>query len=70
MAELQQVLDIDPEDLMAHYNLMLCYKGLGRTEDAARYEELADREAARPTRLPAKILGALKNGFFGTGSET
>ena len=26
---LQQVLDIDPEDLQAHYNLMLCYNGLG-----------------------------------------
>ena len=38
---------------------------------AARYEELAKRESARPdTRLPAKIFGALKNGLFGTGSET
>jgi tetratricopeptide (TPR) repeat protein len=26
---LQQVLTIDPEDLQAHYNLMLCYNGLG-----------------------------------------
>ena len=26
---LQSVLAIDPEDLQAHYNLMLCYNGLG-----------------------------------------
>jgi Tfp pilus assembly protein PilF len=26
---LQSVLTIDPEDLQAHYNLMLCYNGLG-----------------------------------------
>ena len=26
---LQSVLSIDPEDLQAHYNLMLCYSGLG-----------------------------------------
>jgi tetratricopeptide (TPR) repeat protein len=29
IAELQRVLQIDPEDLQAHYNLMLCYQGLG-----------------------------------------
>ena len=23
------MLEIDPEDLQAHYNLMLCYQGLG-----------------------------------------
>jgi len=33
---LQNVLAIDPEDLQAHYNLMLCYSGLG---DAARAHE-------------------------------
>jgi len=33
---LQGVLAIDPEDLQAHYNLMLCYSGLG---DAARAHE-------------------------------
>ena len=26
----EQVLLVDPEDLLAHYNLMLCYQGLGR----------------------------------------
>ena len=29
IGELQQVLAIDPEDLQAHYNLMLCYQGVG-----------------------------------------
>jgi tetratricopeptide (TPR) repeat protein len=29
IAEFMQVLQIDPEDLTAHYNLMLCYQGLG-----------------------------------------
>jgi len=29
IAEFQHVLTIDPEDLTAHYNLMLCYRGKG-----------------------------------------
>ncbi len=39
----QQVLSIDPEDLQAHYNLMLCYRGLGQTELAERAETLYRR---------------------------
>jgi len=31
---LNSVLTIDPEDLQAHYNLMLCYKGLGDEKQA------------------------------------
>jgi len=31
-----RILTIDPEDLGAHYNLMLVYRKLGRTEDAKR----------------------------------
>ena len=31
-----KILQIDPEDLGAHYNLMLIYRKLGRTEDAKR----------------------------------
>ena len=31
-----KILAIDPEDLGAHYNLMLVYRKLGRTEDARR----------------------------------
>jgi hypothetical protein len=31
-----KILQIDPEDLGAHYNLMLIYRKLGRTDDAKR----------------------------------
>ena len=34
--EFKKVLRIDPEDLQAHYNLMLCYQGLGQAEAAER----------------------------------
>ncbi len=37
------VLAIDPEDLQAHYNLMLCYRGLGEHGRAAREETLYRR---------------------------
>jgi tetratricopeptide (TPR) repeat protein len=40
---LTRVLAIDPEDLQAHYNLMLCYRGLGNAELAAREETLYRR---------------------------
>ncbi len=40
---LQQVLTIDPEDLQAHYNLMLAYRGIGNAELAAREETLYRR---------------------------
>jgi Tfp pilus assembly protein PilF len=39
----QQALGVDPEDLQAHYNLMLCYRGLGNGELAAREETLYER---------------------------
>jgi tetratricopeptide (TPR) repeat protein len=41
--ELRKVLAIDPEDLQAHYNLMLCYQGLGDHERAARERQLYER---------------------------
>ena len=37
------VLRIDPEDLQAHYNLMLAYRGLGDTELATREQALYER---------------------------
>jgi len=40
IAELQKVLEIDPEDLQAHYNLMLCWQGLGEGEKAKRAQAL------------------------------
>jgi len=43
---LQSVLAIDPEDLQAHYNLMLCYNGLGN-------EKLAKDHEARYLRFKA-----------------
>ena len=35
---LNRVLDIDPEDLQAHYNLMLCYRGLADEKQAHDHE--------------------------------
>ena len=35
---LQSVLAVDPEDLQAHYNLMLCYNGLGDQKQAHEHE--------------------------------
>jgi tetratricopeptide (TPR) repeat protein len=43
VVELKKVLKIDPEDLQAHYNLMLCYQGLGNAEMAAREQTLYQR---------------------------
>jgi Flp pilus assembly protein TadD len=43
VSELSRVLEIDPEDLSAHYNLMLCYQGLGRQDDAERERKLYER---------------------------
>ncbi|HUS06745.1 MAG TPA: tetratricopeptide repeat protein [Bryobacteraceae bacterium] len=40
---LQRVLGVDPEDVQAHYTLMLCYRGLGDAEKAAREEKLFRR---------------------------
>jgi tetratricopeptide (TPR) repeat protein len=40
VAALQQVLGVDPEDLQAHYNLMLCYQGLGDSGQAERERKL------------------------------
>ena len=37
---LRRTLAIDPEDLEAHYNLMLASQGLGDSEGAARHREL------------------------------
>jgi len=40
IATFQRALLVDPEDLQAHYNLMLCYQGLGNTDLAAREQKL------------------------------
>jgi Flp pilus assembly protein TadD len=36
--EFQKVLAIDPEDVEANYNLMLCYNGLGQASRSREYE--------------------------------
>jgi len=41
--EFKKVLKIDPEDLQAHYNLMLCYQGMGNAEMAANEQTLYKR---------------------------
>jgi tetratricopeptide (TPR) repeat protein len=43
IGEFKQVLSIDPEDLQAHYNLMLCYQGLGDSAGAERERVLYTR---------------------------
>jgi Tfp pilus assembly protein PilF len=53
----QRVLRIDPEDLPAHYNLMLCYQGTG---DTVR----ADRERALYTRFKADESSQTITGAF------
>jgi len=36
---LESVLEIDPEDLQAHYSLMLCYNGLGNEKLSKEHQE-------------------------------
>ena len=36
---LESVLEVDPEDLQAHYDLMLCYNGLGNQKLAKEHQE-------------------------------
>jgi tetratricopeptide (TPR) repeat protein len=43
IATFKRVLLVDPEDLQAHYNLMLCYQGLGDRPQAAREQALYTR---------------------------
>ena len=57
MKTFEHTLTIDPEDVQAHYNLMLCYRGLGRTDEAEREEQLfrrfkADESAQALTQQP------------------
>ncbi|MGH9334816.1 MAG: tetratricopeptide repeat protein, partial [Vicinamibacteria bacterium] len=40
VAELSKTLEIDPEDLEAHYNLMLSYQGLGDEAKAEQHRKL------------------------------
>ena len=53
----QRTLAVDPEDVQAHYNLMLSYRGLGNNDRAAREQQLflrfkADESAQSITAKP------------------
>ncbi len=56
VAEFEKTLAIDPEDLQAHYNLMLCYNGLGddkkAEEQKARYLRFKADESAQAITRP------------------
>src|SRR5438093_10593490 len=58
--EFTAVLGIDPEDLQAHYNLMLCDQGLGDAAGAARervlYERFKADESAQSVTGPYRQL--------------
>jgi tetratricopeptide (TPR) repeat protein len=65
VAAFRNVLEIDPEDLQAHYNLMLCYRGLGELELAARHQTLYERfkadEASQAITGPYRQLNPHDN---------
>jgi Tfp pilus assembly protein PilF len=57
---LEQVLTVDTEDVQAHYNLMLSYRGLGQIEKATREEALfkrfkADESSQQLTAKPRQL---------------
>jgi tetratricopeptide (TPR) repeat protein len=63
--ELERVLAIDPEDLQAHYNLMLCYQGMRDTAMAEKQRALYERfkidEAAQSITGPYRQLNPHDN---------
>jgi len=62
---LRRVLDVDPEDVQAHYNLMLCYRGLKDLENAEREEKLFRRfkadEASQTITARPRLLSPEDN---------
>ncbi len=59
ITELLEVLKIDPEDLQAHYTLMLCYRGAGDLAMAGKHERLYRRfkadEASQAITGPRRL---------------
>jgi Flp pilus assembly protein TadD len=57
--ELNAALAVDPEDLQAHYNLMLCYEGLGDEKQAhehqVRYLRFKADEASQTITGPYRL---------------
>jgi tetratricopeptide (TPR) repeat protein len=62
---LERVCDVDPEDVQMHYTMMLCYRGLGETEKAAREEKLFRRfkadEASQAITASRRMVSAEDN---------
>ncbi len=62
---LQAALEVDPEDVQAHYTLMLCHRGLGETAKAEREEKLFRRfkadEASQSITAKPRMLSAEDN---------
>jgi Tfp pilus assembly protein PilF len=65
VAEFTKVLQIDPEDVQAHYNLMLCFQGLGEAAAAEReralYERFKADESAQAITGPYRQLNPADN---------
>jgi Flp pilus assembly protein TadD len=61
----EEVLRIDPEDLLAHYNLMLSYQGAGDSERAAvervLYERFKADESAQAITGPYRLASPEDN---------
>jgi tetratricopeptide (TPR) repeat protein len=64
----EQVLAIDPEDMSAHYNMMIIYQKLGRREDARREAKIFQdlKEDTQVTPLAGAFLA--KNPAIGLES--
>lgn len=62
---IDRVLSIDPEDLAAHYNAMLCLKALGRRDEAAAeekwYRYFKEDEQARSVMVDFRQRNPLAN---------
>jgi Flp pilus assembly protein TadD len=62
---LQKTLAVDPEDVQAHYTLMLCYRGLGQMESADREQKLFQRfkadEASQALTAKQRLLSPEDN---------
>ena len=62
---LESVMEVDPEDLQAHYNLMLCYNGLGDEKQArehqVRYLRFKADEASQAITGPYRKLNPEDN---------
>jgi len=66
--ELERVLHIDPEDLQAHYNLMLCLRALGDEARAEMHHRLYRRfKADEPAQV---IAGLARQRYPGANNES